>query len=341
MQKAGYLQQQREVISIISKGDEFLVIKERNIPKKIQNIEAVLRRIPSSHPKRVYMEEELAKVRAGYRGEQSLDYHFILLPEKQYLLIHDLRLSNHEGSHFQMDTLLLSLKLLLIIEAKNISGTITFDDHFHQLIRTINGKEEAFQDPLSQVKRHQRQLKDWIAANKFPQIPIKSLIVITNPSTIIKTSRSPENYPITTHSGYLVSKIEMFERMYNLECFTKKELTKLSRVLTKKHEPQEYDVLNQFNIKTSEIVKGVYCPECLSIPMQRQHGKWTCRECRCSSKTAHLESLKDYANLFGLTINNRQLCDFLLLSSSSIAKYLLKEMHLPYTGKGRNRVYYL
>ena len=318
-----------------------MVVKERNIPMKIQKLEALLRRIPITHPKRALMEEELAKSRAGYRGEQSLDYHFSFLPDKQYLMLHDLRLSNHEGSHFQMDTLLLSPKFLLIIEAKNISGTITFDDHFHQLIRTINGKEEAFQDPLSQVKRHQRQLKDWIAANKFSKIPIKTLIVITNPSTIIKTSRPPENYPIITHSASMIPKIEMFERAHQVEYLTKKELTKLSRVLVKKHEPQDYDVLSRFNIEKREVVKGVCCPECFSLPMQRQYGKWTCRECCCSSKTAHLESLNDYSNLFGQTITNRQLCDFLLLSSNSVAKRLLKDMNLSFTGQWKNREYYL
>jgi hypothetical protein len=318
-----------------------VVVKERNIPIKIQKLEALLRRIPSTHPKRSLMEEELAKCRAGYRGEQSLDYHFSFLPEKQYLMIHDLRLSNNEGSYFQMDSLLLSSKFLLIIEVKNISGTIIFDDHFHQLIRTLNGKEEAFQDPLSQVKRHQRQLKDWLAANKFSEIPIITLIVITNPSTIIKTSRPPENYPFITHSASMIPKIEMFERAHPVECLTKKELTKLSRVLLKRHEPKEYDVLSHFKIEKREVTKGVCCPECFRLPMQRQYGKWICRECRCSSKTAHLESLKDYANLFGQTINNRQLCEFLLLSSNSTAKYLLKEMHLPFMGKGRNREYHL
>ncbi|MED1204551.1 nuclease-related domain-containing protein [Heyndrickxia acidicola] len=126
-----------------------MVVKERKIPIKIQKIEALLRRIPITHPKRPLMEEELAKSYAGYRGEQSLDYHFKFLPEKNYLILHDLRLNNNEHSYFQVDSLLMSSKFLVIIEAKNISGSIIFDDHFNQLIRTINGKEEAFSDPIS------------------------------------------------------------------------------------------------------------------------------------------------------------------------------------------------
>lgn len=78
---------------------------------------------------------------AGYRGEQSLDYYLGFLTN--YFILHDLRLPDRDH-HFQLDTLLISPYFILILEVKNISGTLIFDDHFKQLIRVTPEKEEGF-----------------------------------------------------------------------------------------------------------------------------------------------------------------------------------------------------
>ncbi|MFX3623267.1 MAG: nuclease-related domain-containing protein [Ectobacillus sp.] len=135
-----------------------MIVKERKKPVKIQKLEALLRRLPPQHPKQKEIEENLAKSLSGYRGEQSLDYYLSFLPPKQQLILHDLRLKEN-GRYFQIDTLILTKAFILIIEAKNIAGTIFFDTAFHQLIRTIDGKEEAFPDPIMQITRQKQQLQ--------------------------------------------------------------------------------------------------------------------------------------------------------------------------------------
>jgi hypothetical protein len=143
-----------------------MIIKKRTISLRIQQLEALLRRLPMHFPKRPEIEGELARYKAGFRGEQTLDYYLSYLPEKEYFIFHDIRLS--DGIHyFQMDTLLLSLKYLLIIEVKNFYGTLFFDHTFHQLIRTANGNEEAYPDPILQVKTQQNKLEKWLEINKF------------------------------------------------------------------------------------------------------------------------------------------------------------------------------
>lgn len=81
-----------------------------------------------------------------------------------------------------MDSLLLSQNYILILEVKNISGTLLFDHNFQQLIRTLDGTEEAYPYPLTQIQQHEDHLKSWLAKNGFIVIPVHSLVVISNPS---------------------------------------------------------------------------------------------------------------------------------------------------------------
>jgi hypothetical protein len=75
--------------------------------------------------------------------------------------------------------------------------------------------------------------------------------------------------------------------------------------------------------------------------MQRGRGRWICRECSVFSKDAHIESLDDYNLLINQSITNKELRNFLNLSSIHIASKLLISLNLPVTGETRNRSYNL
>ncbi|MGE8206852.1 nuclease-related domain-containing protein [Heyndrickxia sp. NPDC080065] len=318
-----------------------MIKKSRTIPIKIQKLEALERRTPSFHPKKSFILDELSRRRSGYKGEKSLDYHLSFLLDRPYHILHGLRLLNQHNKYFQIDTLILTPFFIPIIEAKNYGGTITFDNQFHQLIQQNVEIERAYEDPVVQVKRHQLQLKGWLKQNKFPNIPILPLVVISNPSTVIKTIGNPKNYPHITKSINLIFEIEKYEKIYKNEILTKKELTKLSKLLVKKHTPEEDDVLHRFKIDKNELLTGVQCPSCFFIPMNRVHGNWLCPSCHGYSKTAHLAALRDYALLISPTITNRDLRNFLQLPSRTIATNIITLLNLPGTGKGKARKYEL
>lgn len=46
-----------------------MIVKERKIPLSILKLQALLRRLPSPHPKVPVIMKELNKKEAGYRGE--------------------------------------------------------------------------------------------------------------------------------------------------------------------------------------------------------------------------------------------------------------------------------
>ncbi|MBM7662390.1 ribosomal protein L37AE/L43A [Bacillus mesophilus] len=319
-----------------------MIKKTREIPLIILKLQALLRRLPPSHPKRPLIQEDLAKYLAGFKGEQAVDYYLSFLPQDNYQIFHGLRLQL--GTHFfQMDILFLSPKFILICEVKNIAGTILFDSQFNQLIRSINEIEEGFQDPILQVKRQQLQLKEWLNTNQVPTIPIETLVVFSNPQTIIKTlnTNSSQVPKKVIHSTFFPFKIEEYEKIYKTSLLTNKELKKLTSLLLKRHTPYFPNLHSQYDIQMSEILKGVECTNCFSIPMTRKNGIWHCPYCCSTSKTAHNSALIDYSLLISPTITNKECREFLNLPSRNSTFHLLQSMNFSHDGTTKGRKYFL
>ncbi|MBB6453980.1 ribosomal protein L37AE/L43A [Salirhabdus euzebyi] len=317
-----------------------MIIKERKAPIKLHKLDALRRRLPKTHPKQSLIEEELAKNKAGYQGEQSLDYYLSFLPSN-YHILHDVRLQN-QGHYFQMDTIIATPSFILILEIKNFAGTIYFDHIFNQLIRTIEGVEERFPDPLLQVNRQRNQLMKWLLANNYPAIPIETAVVISNPNTIIKAStNNPQFTSKIVHSEYLYHRVIEIKNNHKRDILTDKAIDKLSTSLTNAHVPSNPNIMQTLKIEEVELLKGVHCPSCLFIPMKRGGRKWICPSCKYTSNDAHMDTIKDYQLLLRPTITNKQLREFLSLSSVTTASSIIKSLNLDYYGENRGRTYKL
>lgn len=321
------------------KGMMHVIVKERKSPDFIQRMEALLRRLPASHSKRVLIENDLAKRKAGFRGEEAVDYFLKHLNE--FTIIHDIRLAGGNDDFFQIDALLLYSNFILILEIKNISGTIYFDSAFNQLIQIKQDNERGFLNPLIQAKRQQKELTKWLNDLKI-SMPVEYLIVNSNPSTVIKTSSYHKNaLDRVLHPDQLPDRIERLKMKYPLEILTAKELKKLGRSLVKKHCPANYDVLSYHDIQAKEIITGIQCPSCSRFSMKRARGTWKCAACSAPDKEGHIKALQDYFFLIDSSITNHQFRSFTRLSSSNIAKKLLTALSLPYSGEKKSRTYHI
>jgi Nuclease-related domain len=316
-------------------------MKERKTPVVVSILEMLLTRLHPKYPRRADLEEELAKFLSGHKGEQSLDFYLDELPQKEYFIFHNLRILQ-KPNFFQLDFLILTQNYFLIIEVKNFSGILYFDQDLYQLIRKINGVEETFADPISQVKRQHYCLIDWLKDHKFTNIPIESLVVISNPQTQIKVPPGRSDiYKMVTHKIHLPERIRFYQRIHKEERISKNDLRKLSKLLLKNHTSPTPNVLQKYQISKEDIIKGVACPNCGVIPMIRSTRKWFCNTCKSDSKSAHIQALRDYSLLISPTITNSQCRDFLKLESRTIAKKLLIAMNLPTSGQLRHRKYHL
>lgn len=313
-------------------------MKKRTIPQRIIVNEALLRRIPPNHPKRQEILKDLLIKRAGFKGEQDMDYYISLLNEDDFHIFQDLRIPLGKN-HFQIDFLLLSTKFALLIENKNMPGIIEFDPDFNQVLRIYNDQTEVYDDPVLQVKRQVYQFRNWLKNLQIPPLPFEYLVTYSNTGSILKNpSKNREVFDRVCKGGKLVFKIEEYQNQHQNELLSIKDIKKLTKLLIKNHAAEKASI-EKYNISPSEILPGVLCQSCSRPHMARVSGNWYCPHCETSSPNAHEQAILDYFLLIGPTVSNKQLRKFLLIPSRALATQLLKDMELPHTGGTKNRVY--
>ncbi|WP_226655486.1 nuclease-related domain-containing protein [Pseudalkalibacillus hwajinpoensis] len=318
-----------------------MIKKEHEPPLHLHKLSTLLNRLPSHHLRFDEVKEQLSMYQAGISGEKSLNFPLSFLDDKRFSIYHDLRL--FDGVHyFQIDTLVVSQHYLLILEVKNISGTLMFDPSFNQLIRISDTKEEAFPNPLTQVERQCSQLRALLQKINIPDVPIETLIVVANRRAVLKATEEVQFISSKViRSEYLPTKVKLLDKRYSDERLTVKEVRKLGRTLVKLHEPLDRDVLKRFSITREDLLIGVACPSCARLAMLRLHGRWYCEICGTYSRDAHLRALRDYALLVSKEITNQEVRRFLRMDSGDATTRLLRSLNLESTGSTKGRRYKL
>ena len=295
------------------------------------------RRLKPSHPSYPLIQEALAIELAGWKGEKELDYPLSHLTN-EYLILHNVRIN--DGTHFfQNDCIILTRKWILLIEAKNIAGQLFYDQTKDQLIRTTEtGMKEGFNNPVTQVLRHKRQLQKWLSNNHLPDtLPIHCLVSNSHPRCV--SSFDDPMLNIVTRTYSLPEKIETLP--HNPNRISSKDLKKLSSSLVKQDTPLKPDFFEQYKIKETDLLPGVYCDHCHSLSIYKKYNRWECATCKKVDKEAHVQALKDYVLIYGSLINNAKLRRFLNMSCPKAAQRLICSLGLKPSGKTKGRVYHL
>lgn len=316
-----------------------MIEKDRNYPIRLLMYEALMERIPKNHPKTALITQDYKAHRAGYKGELQTDYRLSFLPEKGYHIFRDLRLLD-EKWYFQIDTLILTLRYILIIETKNYAGTLFFDKDSEQIIQTKDDQEKSYDNPINQVRMQSWHLKRWLKQYKTQILPIHPLVVISNPSTIIKHNDRSLN-KIIVKGDVLLNRVLQIDGFPSKPILTDKEIKKLSRLLIKNHSPAHPDIMKQYSLTTDDLQKGVRCPACSSYGMTREKWIWRCPVCEHKSKTAHHSTVKEFFLLISPTLKNRTCREFCPGISAKTATDLLTSMNLPFTGTTSARSYHI
>ena len=150
------------------------------------------------------IERDMKLLSYGILGEENVAFEL----NNSYLpliALHDLRLE-YEGLSAQIDYLIITPKLCLIVECKNLFGNITIKQN-GDFIRELNynGKryKEGIYSPMTQNTRHLEMVKRIgsdskkngllrASFEKYFDDNYKSVIVLANPKTIINTKSAPK-----------------------------------------------------------------------------------------------------------------------------------------------------
>ena len=315
-----------------------MIMKSHDKLIEVLEMEAINRRLSIYHPKKEKVEGDYKKKIAEVKGEKEVDYPIGYLDHEQYIILHNLRLSDENG-FFQIDTLILTGKFILILEVKNWQGTIVFGEN-GQVTRILKGEEEGFPNPVPQAKMQRYRLQRWLRKHSTYVFEIKYFVVISYPSTIIKSSFQRISIPQSViHNNELFFKIQELEKSYNASIIKMEKLIKLAKKLIDSNTPPTRNILEKFNLSIGDLIKEVYCPNCTAVPMIRKRGKWHCLTCNYLSVDAHIQALNDYKLIVGEEISNSELRNFLQLDSSVVAKKLLQKENFKAIGKTNKRKY--
>ncbi|WP_235846931.1 nuclease-related domain-containing protein [Neobacillus soli] len=307
-------------------------------PTYLLQAEALERRVPKNHQRMQDIKSKIRILRSGYNGEKTLKYYLEQIPEHKYHIFYGLRLPTG-NTFFQIDALLLSPKIILIIDAKNHSGTLQFEKN--QLIQEFAGNREVYENPVAQVNRHKISLRNLMEKYKIPFIPIENLVTVCKPSTeIVITPGYKEAEQKVIKAYDLLNRIDELEESYSEKKINQKTITKVKNLLLSQHAPQKVDILNLFQMTIIELITGVQCPRCLHIPMYYKRAKWICPECLLFSKDAFINGINDYFLLIKPSFCNPEIREFLHIPSSRTTTAQLPTLNLPYKGTKRGRVYY-
>lgn len=317
----------------VAGGGVKLILLDRKTPNSILLIEALLRRLDPMDADFVYFKDMLMRLKFGYEGEQRVDREWFEMPylNEHYLFL-NYEVHNEFGFSHQIDTLLLTKNFLLILEVKNISGRIDYEESKHQFLRKRpNGLEDTLTNPIDQLIRHEEYFQRFLSKMRY-SLPIEKVVIMANPSTII--GNVPNTVPFLHASGLRsFVKACMIKHPSQL---TTSQLDKLAKLLLAKIESRNYDL----NISLDRIRKGVLCEHCdYQIQMNYSRGYWHCPNCGNRSKKALLRALDDYRLLINNQITNKEFREFFgVKSMDTVSKILTRSSLIP-VGNKKGRYY--
>ncbi|MBB6449878.1 ribosomal protein S27AE [Geomicrobium halophilum] len=315
-----------------------MVIKPRTYPEKLLQLEALQRRLPSTHPQMGAITTEFSQYDAGWYGEKSMDYYYRNLDFLEPLFLHNVRLF-YRGYYFQIDTLLLTPYFFLILEIKNITGKLIFDHEHHQVLRRSHEVEEVFPDPVVQADQQRSFLSDWLH-ERFTDFPyLYNIAVIANTNAILTTaSQSHPNHQRVIRPTALRENVAAFHKN-SKKRYPRSMIRNIAQTIYENSTPEQYCAINKYKISKRDIKEGVLCTECKNTTMMWRHGRWKCPRCEKVSRHAHRMALRDYAKLVSPEIRSKECRVYLHLPTTDSAKRLLRKMKLPHNGGTKGRRY--
>ncbi|RPF54051.1 nuclease-related domain-containing protein [Aquisalibacillus elongatus] len=314
-----------------------MIVKNVYCPPYLLQLDCLIIRLLLQHPQYPTVLDWLTRERAGFYGESQLKFPLSKL-DFTHDRFHYLRLQNEQGQFFQMDWLVLTQSFILIIEAKNYSDEVIFNEDFNQVIH----KEKVYQDPVLQVEEQKYQLEMWLQHHNLPQLPIVTLVVMTNSNAKLKATN-----PNTTYKNKIItlpkvsSKIRQIVSHYTQPQINLSDMKWISSQLLNHHQDYVPDILEKAGVRFIDLQQGVVCPSCSRLGMRLVNLRWQCDNCGLRSADAYMTALKDLFLLGKRHITKKEFMSFANVKSPDSAKKMLKRSGQKMIKNGRYTKYLL
>ncbi len=305
---------------------------KRSIPERLAALAVLESRVSDRHPAYERIRADLEMRLAGYAGEKKADFYLEEARLKQKpVVLKDVMIPSG-GKQVQVDTLVLHPAFVLVLEVKNMTGELYFDDATGQFYRFINGVREGMRNPEDQINRAIAATERFLASIDLPVRVHGAIVLASYNGLVAKGPVSRPIFPVDRLPGH-VEKLEEENRAI----LKRADMQYVIDALNLLDRGKQDQYLKWYSLTVGDIRSGVRCPGCFGAGMERGHGKWICKDCDASSNDAHLTALQEYRILFGGQITSNDAQRFLGLINIQSAIRLLSSSS-QYTGnQKRNR----
>ncbi|MDN7241726.1 nuclease-related domain-containing protein [Planococcus sp. N028] len=294
-----------------------MFMKERMEPDLLSCLPRLMHRLPKSHRSWEDVVQDHYKVKAGFGGEQQVDS-ILKRARFPYVAIADLQLA---GRFCQIDLVLLTPAFALVLEVKNFSGLLSFDEKsYHMKQETRDGKILGYNSPVTQAWNAREELKvlfDWLGI----ELPVYTAIVLPYSSTLIE--KAPSDIPVIYgySLNHFISRLPQTGQLKSLS-----ELEAIGQLLIDHHSlfpKTDYSKLYSYDIE--QLKKGVLCV-CGASCQKLSQRTFVCHSCGMKNSDGYERALEDWFEFASPEITNAQVREYLGLKDKYAAGYLMRKM---------------
>ncbi|MGM9921292.1 MAG: nuclease-related domain-containing protein [Bhargavaea sp.] len=307
---------------------------KRNIPERLAALAVLESRVSDRHPAYERIRADLEMRLAGYAGEKKADFYLeeARLKEKPVVL-KDVMIPSG-GKQVQVDTLVLHPAFVLVLEVKNMTGELYFDDATGQFYRVINGVREGMRNPEDQLNRAVTATERFLASIELPVRVHGAIVLASYNGLVAKGPVSRPIFPVDRLPGH-VEKLEEENRAV----LKRRDIQFVIDALNLLDREKQDQYFKWYKLEKLDVKQGVRCPTCFNVGMERGHGRWICKNCDIQSHDAHLAALQEYRLLYGEHITVKAMMSFLCLNSKQATLRLCSTIGLRDHEKKRYKVF--
>lgn len=273
---------------------------------------------------------------AGYSGECNVDAYIERTQFPQMMkILTDVHLCNSPKFTFQIDTLVITERYVLIVEVKNLKDTVRFVPNPPRLEQILETGDEVVLDcPVHQIESNKSYLDEWLRQRGI-HLKTLGLLVLANSKT--RVLDAPDNFPIIYKKQipFHLQKLQPTERI-----LTAHQIQELARqVQTEQQQFNPFPLCSYYHIHPADLRKGLLCRNCHRQLHQKNRESWYCPRCSKRAEDPYNDGISDWFMLVKNSINSEECRSFLRLKDGNASHYVLSKSDLVKKGGFKSAFY--
>lgn len=265
-------------MGLFDKLREPVVLKENSSAKEqLEQLNSIIQTVPTEIKSQI--EQDIRFLQYGIYGEDALMYELKNSHMPMYIM-HDLFFELNDLKT-QIDFLVITRKLVIVLECKNLYGNITIDNNgnFNRTVQLgTHFIKQGIYSPITQNQRHidmicelRRASKSLLVRpffDKYFDSNYKSIVVLANPKSILNMQYAPKNIKekVVKVDG-LISYIKKLHDSCDNVNMSDKEMKELADFFLEKSVPNKQDYTEKYkslSFKDNKIENGTVSSEAIT-----------------------------------------------------------------------------